>query len=197
MANGGLGKLMTKVTASLRARRTADTGEAGGAGKAPGAGPGRRGRSSGSGAASEEPRSPQRGNGSDASAGAGSDGIVVSYAPERDGDADPGEVVWTWVPYEDDPTQGKDRPVLVVGWDGPQLAGVQLSSKDHAHRNDAREWVPVGSGAWDPQGRPSYVDASRLLRFPPSAVRREGAALDRGRFDEVLARVERLHDWHH
>ena len=46
------------------------------------------------------------------------------YAPERDGEPDPGEVVWAWVPYEDDPSQGKDRPVLVLqtdgdGWTGP------------------------------------------------------------------------------
>jgi len=33
-------------------------------------------------------------------------GLSIEYAPERDGEADPGEVVWTWVPYEDDPTQG-------------------------------------------------------------------------------------------
>ena len=43
--------------------------------------------------------------------------------PERDGEPDPGEVVWAWVPYEDDPSQGKDRPVLVleptgVSWSG-------------------------------------------------------------------------------
>ena len=36
------------------------------------------------------------------------------YAPDPDGDPDPGEIVWTWVPFEDDPSQGKDRPVLVV-----------------------------------------------------------------------------------
>ena len=23
-------------------------------------------------------------------------------------------MVWAWVPYEDDPAQGKDRPVLVL-----------------------------------------------------------------------------------
>jgi hypothetical protein len=122
-------------------------------------------------------------------------GIVVSYAPERDGDADPGEVVWTWVPYEDDPTQGKDRPVLVLGHDGRLLAAVPLSSKDHGSRGDAHEWVPVGTGAWDSSGRPSYADASRLLRVEPAAVRREGAALHRDRFDEVLARVRSLHRW--
>ena len=46
---------------------------------------------------------------------------AISYEPEiGDGYADPGEVVWGWVPYEDDETQGKDRPVLVIG----QRAGV-------------------------------------------------------------------------
>lgn len=32
----------------------------------------------------------------------------------RDGDPDPGEVVWTWVPYGDDPSQGKDREGAVL-----------------------------------------------------------------------------------
>ena len=121
--------------------------------------------------------------------------ITVSYAPERDGEADPGEVVWAWVPFEEDPTQGKDRPVLVLGWDGPRLAAVQLSSKDHSQRSDAGEWVPVGTGAWDREARPSYADASRLLRFNPSEVRREGAALDEQRFETVLERVRKLHAW--
>src|SRR5690606_28866634 len=40
-------------------------------------------------------------------------GRRLVYAPELDGRADPGEIVWAWVPYEDDPRRGKDRPVLV------------------------------------------------------------------------------------
>ncbi len=59
------------------------------------------------------------------------DVLTISYAPEPDGDADPGEVVWTWVPYEDDPGQGKDRPVLVIGTLGRDLAVLPLTSKDH------------------------------------------------------------------
>ena len=39
------------------------------------------------------------------------------YSPNLDGRADPGEIVWTWVTYEEDPSRGKDRPVLVVGRD--------------------------------------------------------------------------------
>ncbi|HOA02746.1 MAG TPA: type II toxin-antitoxin system PemK/MazF family toxin, partial [Dermatophilaceae bacterium] len=36
----------------------------------------------------------------------------LRWAPRHDGRPDPGEVVWTWVPFEEDHTQGKDRPVL-------------------------------------------------------------------------------------
>jgi hypothetical protein len=125
----------------------------------------------------------------------GTDGVEVRYAPELDGEPDPGEVVWAWVPFEEDPTQGKDRPVLVIGFEGPELAAVQLSSKDHSGRRDAEDWIAVGRGPWDPEMRVSYADAARLLRLDPTAVRREGAALERGRFDQVLARVRMLHGW--
>ena len=43
---------------------------------------------------------------------------MTTYSPDTDGEADPGEVVWAWVPYEDDPAQGKDRPVLLIARDG-------------------------------------------------------------------------------
>ena len=80
------------------------------------------------------------------------------YAPEMDGEADPGEVVWTWVPFEDDPSRGKDRPVLVVGRDGDHLLALMLSSRDHDDDPDearhGRVWFDLGAGAWDPSGRP-------------------------------------------
>ena len=49
------------------------------------------------------------------------DMINFEYSPSLDGDADPGEIVWTWVPFEEDHSQGKDRPVLLVGRDGEYL----------------------------------------------------------------------------
>jgi hypothetical protein len=121
------------------------------------------------------------------------DGIAVAYAPHPDGAPDPGEVVWAWVPYEDDPNQGKDRPVLVIGWDGERLAGVPLSSKDPAHKRDASTRVAVGTGAWDRERRPSWADADRVLRFAPHEVRREGSSIDRARFDAVVTRIRELH----
>lgn len=119
----------------------------------------------------------------------------MHYAPDRDGDADPGEVVWAWVPYEDDVTQGKDRPVLVIGYQEHLLVAVQLSSRSHHDRADAHDWVEVGRGAWDSQGRVSYADASRLLRFIPTEIRREGAALHPDAFARVVARVAHHHGW--
>lgn len=118
------------------------------------------------------------------------------YAPRLDGDPDPGEVVWTWVPYEDDHTRGKDRPVLLVGRDGPWLLGLQLTSKDH-DRDAAQEarhgrvWMDIGSGPWDTRGRASEVRVNRVVRVSPDAVRREGAVLDRSTFEQVVAAMAR------
>ena len=53
--------------------------------------------------------------------------VDIAYAPTPDGRPDPGEVVWTWVPYEDDPSQGKDRPVLLIGREDHQLYGLMLT----------------------------------------------------------------------
>jgi hypothetical protein len=116
----------------------------------------------------------------------------VTYAPRTDGRPDPGEVVWTWVPYEDDPRRGKDRPVLLIGREGRVLLGLMLTSKDHDRdaKQEARwgrHWVDIGSGGWDVRRRPSEVRVDRILRVDPAKVRREGATLDRERFDAVVA----------
>ncbi len=124
---------------------------------------------------------------------------VTSYAPEMDGEPDPGEVVWAYVPYEDDPSQGKDRPVVVLAEseDESALACLYLTSKDHDRDADqearaGRHWMDVGTGAWDSQGRPSEARLDRLLVLASSAVRREGAALDRDVFDAVVAAAREL-----
>ena len=112
----------------------------------------------------------------------------MSYEPEADGLPDPGEVVWAWVPYEDDPTQGKDRPCLVIGVDGTELALVALTSK-----GDRDDQVPVGTGPWDPQRRPSYAKLEHVYAMTPAEIRREGAVLSRERFDEVIAALRAFH----
>lgn len=117
---------------------------------------------------------------------------AISYDPNiGDGDADPGEVVWGWVPFEEDPSQGKDRPVLVIGEKRGKLLTLMLTSKDHDRDAEqearaGRHWMDVGTGAWDRQGRPSEVRIDRLIVLDSGDVRREGSAIDKDVFDEVI-----------
>jgi hypothetical protein len=117
----------------------------------------------------------------------------VVYAPNLDGQADPGEIVWTWVAYEEDPTRGKDRPVLVVGRDRTTLLGLMLSSQDR-HGTD-RAWIAIGTGSWDHEARASWVRLDRVLDVPEEGIRREGAVLDRERFDLVATRLRAEYSW--
>ncbi|OLO68215.1 growth inhibitor PemK [Actinomyces oris] len=123
---------------------------------------------------------------------------AFSYSPDPDGEADPGEVVWAWVPFEEDPSRGKDRPVLVVARHETRLVVAQMTSKDH-DRDAAQEarwgrfWYDVGTGDWDRQGRPSEVRLDRLLLVEPASVRREGATMKREVFDGVVAALRHHH----
>jgi PemK-like, MazF-like toxin of type II toxin-antitoxin system len=86
---------------------------------------------------------------------------TVVYAPDLDGAADPGEIVWAWVPFEEEDGRGKDRPLLVVGRAGAELLGLMLSSQ-HKHHG-APGWMSIGSGVWDREGRESFVRLDRVL----------------------------------
>ncbi|CCG01495.1 type II toxin-antitoxin system PemK/MazF family toxin [Blastococcus saxobsidens] len=128
------------------------------------------------------------------------DAVDVSYRPHDDDRPDPGEVVWAWVPYDENDGRGKDRPVLVIGRRGEELVGLMLSSQDHDRdaadeARHGRRWTDIGTGAWDPRRRPSEVRLDRLLVLDPATVRREGAALDRARFERVVAEVRRVQGW--
>jgi hypothetical protein len=122
----------------------------------------------------------------------------TAYAPVADGRPDPGEVVWAWVPFEEDDSRGKDRPVLLVGRRGDRLLGLMLSSRDHDldaedEARHGRHWMDIGSGAWDRESRPSEARLDRLLVLAPEAVRREGAVLDRAVFEAVVAAARQFH----
>ncbi|PFG43650.1 PemK-like, MazF-like toxin of type II toxin-antitoxin system [Isoptericola jiangsuensis] len=117
--------------------------------------------------------------------------VTAEYSPALDGDPDPGEVVWTWVPFEEDFSRGKDRPVLLVGRDGRWLLALQLTSKDHdldaaQEARWGRHWMDIGSGPWDAQGRPSEVRLDRVVRVDAARMRREGAIMPRATFDAVV-----------
>src|SRR5882724_6968917 len=120
-------------------------------------------------------------------------GRHLEYAPRRDGRADPGEIVWTWVPFEEDASQGKDRPVLVVGRDGKRLYGLMLSSNHE--RDGQHNWYALGTGDWDREHRPSWLRLDRILDVHEEQVRREGAIVDRLRFDAVAGQLRAHYGW--
>jgi hypothetical protein len=118
------------------------------------------------------------------------------YAPRRDGRPDVGEVCWSWVSFEDDPNQGKDRPILIVGKRGRAWLALMLTSKDRADHGAmhtdrfGRTWLDIGPGPWDRDRRPSEVRLDRLLVV--RTVRREGAAVDRATYDRILTAARPL-----
>ncbi|MGM0930714.1 MAG: type II toxin-antitoxin system PemK/MazF family toxin [Actinomycetota bacterium] len=117
---------------------------------------------------------------------------TISYSPQTDGSPDPGEIVWTWVPYQEDYSQGKDRPVLVIGNHRGRLLALMMTSRDRNNtRSRDEDYVDIGSGAWDVRGRPSEIKLDRVLQLDPAAVRREGAVLPRSTFEKVAQGMRR------
>jgi hypothetical protein len=114
----------------------------------------------------------------------------LDYSPALDGDADPGEVVWAWVPFEEDANRGKDRPLLVVGRAGKELLAMMLSSKQ-----PREEHLELGAGTWDRDGRPSYLRLDRVFALDEDDIRREGSILEPGRFSLVVDAVRERHGW--
>lgn len=118
------------------------------------------------------------------------------YTPDLDGEADPGEIVWAWVPYEEDHSKGKDRPVLIIGREGRWLLGLMLTSKDNipgsvgeVHVTEHARYINIGTGDWDVEHRPSEIRLDRIVRIEDGAVRREGAIMPMGLFSRVVDEV--------
>ncbi len=54
---------------------------------------------------------------------------------------------------------------------------------------------PSGAGTWDSQNRPSFVRLDRVLVVDANGIRREGAVLDRRRFDAVADELRSRFGW--
>ncbi|GAA4366556.1 type II toxin-antitoxin system PemK/MazF family toxin [Agromyces bauzanensis] len=120
--------------------------------------------------------------------------VRLAYAPARDGEPDPGEIVWTWVPYVENDGRGKDRPVVIVATSGSgNFLAVQLTSKP---RDGDRDHVPLGDGAWDTEGRPSWARIDRVFRVRAGGMRREAASLDAERYARLASALRERYGWH-
>nr|WP_307785344.1 type II toxin-antitoxin system PemK/MazF family toxin [Microbacterium hibisci] len=121
------------------------------------------------------------------------DALRITYAPDHDGDPDAGEIIWTWVPYAENDGRGKDRPVLVIGRQSDErVYAVRLTSRSH---DGDRDFLGLGTGDWDAQGRPSWVDVEQLYSVHRDGMRREAAALDLDRFVRVADALHRRYGW--
>ena len=119
--------------------------------------------------------------------------LTLSYAPDVDGDPDAGEVIWTWVPYDERDGRGKDRPVLIVARrDAERVYGVRLTSKSHQGDHD---YLAIGAGEWDSAGRPSCVDVEQIYLVHREGMRREASVLDLARFTLVATALQRRYGW--
>lgn len=122
-----------------------------------------------------------------------SDRLRITYAPNRDGDPDAGEVIWTWVPYAERDGRGKDRPVLVIGrQDADRVYAVRMTSVSH---DGDRDFLSIGSGPWDSRGRESWVDIDQLYSVHTRGMRREASSLDLKRFARVAQALQQRYGW--
>ena len=117
--------------------------------------------------------------------------VSLGYAPTPNGQPDPGEIVWTWVPYEENDGRGKDRPVVIVATARGGFLAVQLTSKHH----DGADYLSLGAGPWDREGRPSWVILDRVFHISTAGVRREASRLDRKRFEQVASALRSRYGW--
>ncbi|WP_158840798.1 type II toxin-antitoxin system PemK/MazF family toxin [Saccharothrix deserti] len=116
---------------------------------------------------------------------------TLEYSPDLDGLADPGEVVWAWVPFEEDASRGKDRPLLVVGRHRRALLALMLTSKT-PDRHEEDDSLDLGSGRWDRDGRRSYLRLDRVFELDEDDIRREGSVLEPERFSLVVDALRRM-----
>ena len=114
----------------------------------------------------------------------------ITYAPHTGKTPDPGEVVTTWVPDEEDHKTGKERAALLIGRDGDWLLGVVLSMTE-ADTEQGGRWVTIGTGAWDTRRRQTHVRVDRVVRIHPDDIRGRAEKLDKTRFDKVAAGIRR------
>ncbi|MCT1683336.1 type II toxin-antitoxin system PemK/MazF family toxin [Corynebacterium appendicis] len=113
----------------------------------------------------------------------------IFYAPDMDGQAEPGEVVWFNVPT----TPLKERSMLVVGRDRHEVLGLLISAnEDHA---DDSDWVAIGCGEWKATGEPCWVRMDKTLFVPETDLRRRGALFPARRFEHIADHLRKHFDW--
>lgn len=74
---------------------------------------------------------------------------------------EPGDIWFWWVPFEEDPSQGKDRPVLVLR--SVPAAGVALKITSTPHPEGPPYWALLLDEKTEGLTGTSYAECGRLL----------------------------------
>ncbi|AGP30399.1 hypothetical protein A606_03740 [Corynebacterium terpenotabidum Y-11] len=114
------------------------------------------------------------------------------YAPEMDGQADPGEVVWFRVVRTKD-AEPELRACLVVGRNEHTLLGMLISSNPEHRTED--NWIPIGTGLWDTKGNKCWVRVDKIVEIPESQIQRRGVSMPERRYDRIAAHLRTHHGW--
>ncbi|WKD57220.1 hypothetical protein CAPI_03290 [Corynebacterium capitovis DSM 44611] len=113
----------------------------------------------------------------------------IYYAPDMDGQAEPGEVVWVTVPTN--PPQ--ERSLVVVGREHRDVLGLLISpEEDHPTRE---HWLGIGSGEWEYNGNPCWVRLDKTVMVPESELHRRGTYIPPRRFERIANRLRDHFDW--
>ena len=113
----------------------------------------------------------------------------VYYAPDMDGGAEPGEVVWVTVPS----SPPKGRSMLVVGREHHDILGLLISpEKQHAYDD---RWFEIGPGDWEASGSPCWVRLDKTLIVPEADVHRRGTTVPQRRFERVANTLRERFAW--
>ncbi|TNL96683.1 type II toxin-antitoxin system PemK/MazF family toxin [Corynebacterium tapiri] len=119
---------------------------------------------------------------------------TIVYAPDIDGHAEAGEVVWLWAPVNGPSKPPSERPMLVVGRTRfQQLLGLLISA-DPQHDEDPT-WMGIGTGLWETSGTPCWMRMDKVIEVPEYAVRREGALFPERRFERIAHTLRTRFGW--
>ncbi|MBC2681118.1 type II toxin-antitoxin system PemK/MazF family toxin [Corynebacterium anserum] len=118
---------------------------------------------------------------------------AVIYAPDMDGQADPGEVVWVNIRTQKN-GELELRSVLIIGRRKHTLLGLLISS--NADFNDSPNWIRIGSGPWEQEGNEAYIRLDKVLEVPESEIQRRGVSMPERRYDLIAARLRSDYGWH-
>ncbi len=117
----------------------------------------------------------------------------IYYAPDMDGQAEPGEVVWIWAPSDGPNHPPRERAVLVVGRTRHTILGLLISP--NPEHDGEEHWLDIGAGEWDVSGRQCWIRLDRVLEAPERGIRRQGALFPQPRFERIANKLRASYQW--